>query len=155
VIKAPTRKTPLDRLTAQIHMVLRRRTRDVIAIGNLLIEAHKHLAHGEWQGWLVENFDLSYSSVINYMNAAGYVTRKTPTVADFNALSPRVLYALADGKFDEEQEAAILAATRKGRVDQTRASAICAALEPPQFVGERYRKDIAVQPLFGCFDPGL
>ena len=129
--KIEMRKTPLDRLAAQIRTVLRRRTRDVIVIGNFLIEARKHLEHGEWQSWLVGNFDLSYSTVINYMNAAEYVARKTPTVADFNALSPRVLYWLAAGEYSEEEEAAILAATHTGRIDETRAGEICEALEPP------------------------
>jgi hypothetical protein len=42
-----------------------------------------------------------------------------------------VLYRLAVGYYSAEEEAAILAATRKGRVDQERAFEICEALKPP------------------------
>jgi Protein of unknown function (DUF3102) len=125
--QAKVRKTPLDWIVAQLHTTLRRVTKDVIAIGKLLIESRKYLGHGEWQGWLQENFDLSYRTVLNYCDAAEYVDRKSKsaTVADFSALAPTVLYALAAGQYSAEEEAAILAATGKGRVDQTRASAIC------------------------------
>jgi hypothetical protein len=91
-------------------------------------------AHGEWQPWLAENFDLSLRTAQNYVAAAEYVARvkrKSATVAEIGNLSPTVLYSLAGGHYSAEEEAAILASTRKGRVDATRAIAICAALAPP------------------------
>jgi hypothetical protein len=129
--KAPLRKTPLDRIVAQLRAMLRRQTTDVVLAGNLLIESRKHLAHGEWQPWLAENFDLSYRTALNYVDAAEYVAQKCNAVAHFSNLAPSVLYALAAGEYSEEQETAILAASRKARIDQTRAGAICNALKPP------------------------
>jgi hypothetical protein len=131
--KAPKRRTALDRITAEIHVVLRRATKDAITAGKLLTESRKLLGHGEWQNWLADNFDLSYRTAINYCQAAGYVARKakSETVADFSALAPTVLYALAAGGYNAKEEAAILAATRKGRVGQTRVSEVCDALTPP------------------------
>src|SRR5262245_62772064 len=79
------------------------------------------------------NFDLSYRTEIRYVSAAEYVEResKSDTVSLFANLSPTVLYGLAAGHYNEQEEAAILAAARKGRVDQEGALAICKALAPP------------------------
>jgi hypothetical protein len=128
--KAPRRKTALDRATARLRTALRRETKNIIEIGKILIEIRdKHLDHGEWQPWLAENFDLTYRSAINYVNAAEYVARKgkSETISPEN-LSPSVLYWLAAGHYDEKEEAAILAATREKRVDEDAADAICEAL---------------------------
>jgi hypothetical protein len=59
--------------------------------------------------------------------AAEYVARKgkSETISHFANLSPTVLYELAGGDYDEQEEKAILAASRKGRVDQTCAEEIC------------------------------
>ena len=134
--KAPVRKTPLDRIAAQLHTVLRRRTTDVILAGNLLIEARTLLAnqHGEWMPWLAENFAMSQRTAQNYCAAAEYVVRQKQigNVANFSNLSSGLLYELAEGRYNEEEEAAILAATRTGRVGRTRAAEICDALAPPE-----------------------
>jgi hypothetical protein len=125
----------LDRLAAKLRTALGRETANVIEIGKLLIESRKLLAkqHGEWQPWLEKNFDLSYRTAIRYVSAAEYVEResKSDTVSLFANLSPTVLYGLAAGHYNEQEEAAILAAARKGRVDQEGALAICKALAPP------------------------
>ena len=131
--KPKAHKTALDRIAAEIHIVLRRGTKDVITIGKLLTESRKHLKHGGWQNWLADNFDLGYRSAINYCQAAEYVARKakSATISHFTALAPTVLYALAAGQYNEQEETAILVATRTGRVDLTRAAAICDELAPP------------------------
>ena len=71
------------------------------------------------------------------MDAAEYVERskgKSDTVADFTNLAPTVLYWLAAGQhYTTEEEAAILAATRKGRIDQDVVADICLALTPPNY----------------------
>jgi hypothetical protein len=126
-------ETALDRITAKLRTVLRRRTRDIILAGNILIEAWEHLDHGGWQSWLTKKFDLSIRSAQNYVAAAEYVERqmsKSATVADFSDLAPTVLYALAAGHYNKEEEAEILAATHRGRVDQDAARAICERLAP-------------------------
>ena len=131
--KAPTQKTTLDRLVAKLRTALQRETTSIIEIGNLLIESRKLLAneHGEWLPWLAKNFDLSERTARRYTDAAAYAASKSDTVSDFGNLAPTVLYALAAGHYNEEEEAAILAATRKDRVDQDAAGAICEALAPP------------------------
>ena len=131
--KVPAQKTALDRITAQLRTVLRRETTNIILIGNLLIEARKHLDHGEWQPYLAENFDLSIRTAQNYFAAAEYVARKKQigNVADFANLSASVLYHLAAGHFDERVEAAILAEARERRVDEDAAWAIDEKLAPP------------------------
>jgi len=132
--KAPQRRTKLDQIAAQVRTALRSQTKNVIEIGKLLIESRKHLEHGEWQDWLVKNFDLSYRTALNYVGAAEYVARKgkSETVAHFANLSPTVLYWLAEGGYyNEQEEAAILTATRERRVDEDAADAICEKLAPP------------------------
>jgi len=130
--KAQTQRTALDRITAQLRTVLRRETTDIILIGNLLIEARKHLDHGEWQPYLAENFDLSIRTAQNYFTAAEYVARKKQIgiIADFANLSASVLYHLAAGHFEERVEAAILAEARKRRVDTDAMWAICEKFAP-------------------------
>ena len=116
---------PLDLIAYQIHAKLKQATKDVIEIGNLLIESRDQLEHGEWQSWLAKNFDLTYRTALNYCKAAEYVERKGKSESEtISHLSPTVLYALADGRYGEEAEKAILAAASKGRVDQTRANSI-------------------------------
>jgi len=126
--------TELDRIAALIRGALKRETTNIIEIGNFLIESREHLEHGDWQDWLGKNFDLSYRTARNYIGAAEYVENvesKSATVApfDFENLSPTVLYWLAAGcNYNEQEEAAIWAAAREGRVDHMRAKAICEAL---------------------------
>jgi hypothetical protein len=126
-----TKVTPLDRIAARLRTALRGETKNIIEIGNLLIESRKHLDHGEWQPWVAENSGLSIRTAQNYLNAAEYVRSKSATVADFiTNLSPTVLYEMAAGHYDEQWEAAILAAAREGRVDEDAADAIGEKLAP-------------------------
>lgn len=86
------------------------------------------MEHGEWQLWLADNFDLSYRTALRYCTAAEYLYAcahgKSDTMSLIN-VSPTVLYALAEGRYSEVAEKAILAASRKGRrIDQTRAEEI-------------------------------
>jgi hypothetical protein len=132
--EAPERETALDRLAAQLRSALKCETTNIIEIGNLLIESRKHLEHGDWQEWLAKNFDLSYRTARRYESAAEYVASKlkcaTVALLNFENLSPSVLYSLAaGGQYSEQEEAAILAATREGRVDEDAAEAIRWKLE--------------------------
>lgn len=130
--KPKARVSELDRIAAKLHTVLQRDTASIIEKGKLLLRSRELLAdeHGQWKPWLAEHFDMSYRSAVNYCNAAEYVARtKSATVAH---LAPTVLYQLAEGAYDEEEEAAILAQAKAGkRVDLDRANAICQALVPP------------------------
>jgi hypothetical protein len=130
-MKKPKKTTALDRLATRLRMALRHETKKVVEIGKLLIESRQHLQHGEWQAWLAENFSLSYRTAVKYLNAAEYVERTQKcTEFTFTNLSPTVLYWLAAGYYNEQQEAAILAATRNGRVGQDAATAICETITP-------------------------
>jgi hypothetical protein len=122
------RRNQLDQLASKLRSALCRETKNIIEIGELLLKSRKLLEHGEWQHWLQEHFDLSYRSAVNYYKAAEYAASKSKS-ATVSHLAPAVLYALAAGTTYNEQEAsAILAASRKGRVDADRASVICQKL---------------------------
>lgn len=132
--KPKAHKTALDRIAAKLRTALRRETTNIIEIGDILIESRKLFAneHGEWLPWLEKNFERSERSAQRYIAAVEYVAGKSDTVSDFSNLSPSVLHWLAAGHYNAEQEAAILAATREGRVNHTRAHAICDALASPE-----------------------
>jgi hypothetical protein len=125
--------TAIDRIAERLRVALRGQTKSIIEIGKLLIESQKHLEHGEWQDWLVENFDLSYRTARRYVVAAEYAA-KSDTVSHLTNLAPSVLYNLAEGEYSEQEEAAILAAARKGRVDVDAAAWICEKLKPPKML---------------------
>jgi hypothetical protein len=131
--EVPKHETALDQLAAKLRSALKCETTNIIEIGKLLIEARELelVHHGEWKDWLSDNFDMSYRTALRYTDAAKYVESKSATVAlfDFENLSPTVLYWLASGRnYNEQEEAAVLAATLKGRVDFNAARAICDAL---------------------------
>ena len=133
--KAPQHRTKLEQLATRLRAALKRETVNAVVIGKLLIESRNHLDHGEWQPWLAKNFDLSYRTALNYVSAAEYVARKgkseTVSLSTFVSLSPVVLYRRAADHYDEQEEAAILAAAHEGRVDQDAADAICEKLATP------------------------
>jgi hypothetical protein len=123
-MKVPARKKQLDQLASKLHSALRHETTNVIEIGELLLKSRELLEHGEWQAWLQNHFDLSYRTAVNYCLAAKYSKAKGKS-ATISHLAPTVLYALAANRYSKQEEAEILAASRKGRVDADRASAIC------------------------------
>ena len=89
----------MDQLANKLRAALRRETTNMIEIGGLLLKSRKMLAHGKWQDWLDEHFNLSYQTALNYCAAAEYVASKSKsqTVGHFASLSPIVLYTLAAG----------------------------------------------------------
>jgi hypothetical protein len=129
-MKTPTNKSKLDQLASKIRSALGRDTKNPIEIGKYLIESRDELDYGDWLGWLKENFDLSRRSAYRNISAARFAETdlKFATVAN---LARSVLYALAEGRYSSEEKDAILAATREGRVDTTRAAAICQSLKTP------------------------
>ena len=129
-MKSPTNKSKLDQLASKIRSALGRDTKNPIEIGKCLIESRDELDYGDWLGWLKENFDISRRSAYRNISAARFAETdlKFATVAN---LARSVLYALAEGRYSAEQKDAILAATREGRVDTTRAAAICQKLKTP------------------------
>ena len=123
-MKASARKSQLDHLESKLRTALGRETKNVIEIGKLLMKSQGLLKHGDWLDWIKDHFDLSQRTAYNYCAAAGYELRKGKFATVAN-LAPGLLYALAAGNhYNEQEEAAILAATHEGRVDQARADAI-------------------------------
>jgi hypothetical protein len=123
--------TKLDRIATQIRVALKRETINILEIGHLLIKSREHLEHGEWQAWLAKNFNLTYRTARRYESAAEYAD-KNATVSHFANLSPTVLYQLADSCYSGREEAAILTAAHKRRIDEDAADVICAELTPPK-----------------------
>src|SRR5262249_5425797 len=119
-------------ISALLRAIVRRETSDAVQAGNLLIKARKLFAneHGEWLPWLAENFDLSPRTAQRYIAAAEHVQKRQ--VSLFANPSTTVLYGLAEGHYNEQEEAEILAQAIAGkRIDQDQAWAICPAGPPP------------------------
>jgi hypothetical protein len=82
----------IEVIASELQIALKRETADIIAIGDLLLEAQEQLEHGEWLPWLKLNFGSSTRSAQNYMNAARFAS-KYATVAHLK-LRPTALYLL-------------------------------------------------------------
>jgi hypothetical protein len=126
--RASNSSTVLKQLVRKIRAALRRETTNKIEIGQFLIESREHLEHGEWLPWLEQNFNLSERTAQRYIAAFTYVASKakSDTMSDFTKsdavsgfanLAPGVLYALAAGQYNEQEEAAIWAAARERHID--------------------------------------
>ena len=63
-------KMDLISITQQIKTHLNRMRTDIIEVGNLLIEAKKQVAHGDWQDWLDCNFKLTDRTAQRFMKCA-------------------------------------------------------------------------------------
>lgn len=130
------RQPSLEAIAKQLRAVMKREAADIIAIGDLLIEAQAQLEHGEWLPWLKDNFGSSTTTAENYMNAARLAAR-IPNVANLK-LRPTALYLLGrelddpDGFYDREAVAAILRAAETEWVNEVRAEEIATSLQPPE-----------------------
>ena len=86
-------------IVSDLQIALKRETADIIAIGDLLLEAQEQVEHGDWLTWLKRNFGSSIRTARNYMNAARFAS-KYATVAHLK-LRPSALYFLGqpDGSY--------------------------------------------------------
>jgi hypothetical protein len=112
----------------ELQIALKREAADIIAIGNLLLEAKDQVEHGRWLLWLKANCGLSESTAQNYMNASRFAI-KYPTVGVLK-LRPTVLYALGsdlDGISVDKIEAIFKVAETEW-VNLDRANAIIEAM---------------------------
>ena len=75
-------------------LALKREATDIIAIGNLLIEAKEAVDYGDWRAWLAANFGSSSRTADNYMSAANFAAT-CATVAQLK-LRPTALYLLGE-----------------------------------------------------------
>ena len=80
VIRSP------QEIAAEINAIRRRAARqlleDSVEVGRLLVEAKSSVGHGEWGGWLEENFQ--YSSTV-HSGSIGQATRRMNIIASFPA----------------------------------------------------------------------
>jgi hypothetical protein len=79
-------------IVGELQTALKCETADIIAIGDLLLEAQEQVEHGGWLTWLKTNFGSSIRTAQNYMNAARFAS-KNATVAHLK-LRPSALYFL-------------------------------------------------------------
>jgi hypothetical protein len=94
------KKRNLKVITGELLAAMKHKSANIIAIGNLLIEAKEQIEHGSWLPWLEENFGSSDSTAENYMAAAKFAA-KFPTVANLK-LRPTALYWLGINYPDTE-----------------------------------------------------
>jgi Protein of unknown function (DUF3102) len=108
---------------------LRCKTGGMLEIGRLLNEAKDLVEHGQWLSWLRRYTALTSRSAQRYMKAASWAdARKSDTVSlfDLQHLSPKAIYALASGKYDDEVVELVLsaAATAQRHLNETDVSDI-------------------------------
>jgi hypothetical protein len=88
-----TNARDLREIAANLQIALRSKPTDVIAVGNLLIEARDQLDHGDFLPW-VKEFDVKVSSAYNYIYAARFVAKFPIVIARNLKLRPCALYEL-------------------------------------------------------------
>jgi len=109
----------LATIVDDLDRALKREVKNVIDIGGLLVEAKKQVKHGDWYGWLNQNFALSVASASWYMR----LFDKTKSL-DSSDLKIRadLLYALfVDDKFAKPVKRQILREAKKKWVNMARA----------------------------------
>jgi hypothetical protein len=121
-------------IEGELQIALKRETADVIAIGDLLIEAQDALEHGQWLPWLKENFGSSVSTAQNYMSAARFAL-KYVTVTHLK-LQPTALYLLGKNmdEYSDEIIEAVLKAAENERVDDERVQAIAMSFKREEWL---------------------
>ena len=116
----------IDIIASDLQTALKGEVADILAIGNLLLEAKDQLEHGEWLPWLKLNFGASTRSAQNYMAAARFAA-KYATVAHLK-LRPTALYWLSDDLTSREEIEAIFKVAETEWVDYDRAFDIANSL---------------------------
>jgi len=156
------KRRDLELITGDLRDVLAREAKDVVTIGNLLIEARSQLDHGQWLPWLAGNFSSSARTAENYMAAARFAT-KYETVADLK-LRPSALYLLGGelddphGLFNRKVVKAILKEAETEWVSATRAYDIERSLRPkpsPKPTEEEIVDDAEIEELLDGPPPEL
>jgi hypothetical protein len=131
------RRRDIELIATELQAALKRETTDIIAIGDLLIEAQARLEHGQWLAWLEEHFGSTDRTAENYINAARFAA-KFETVSNLK-LRPTALYLLGrkldelddpDGFYNREVIKAILKAAETEWINLDRAVEIATSLQP-------------------------
>jgi hypothetical protein len=93
----------LDAIAVEINQLTRR---NIIDIGELLLEAKDQCEHGDWLDWLDSEFDWSPTTADRYMKAAT-LSSKFPILKNLN-IAATTIYALADREDDDQDLSAII-----------------------------------------------
>src|SRR5262249_42467739 len=64
----------VERIHEVCEQARRRTIEEIIVVGERLIDSQSRLKHGDWGGWLEENFGWSDSTALNIMNACRLLT---------------------------------------------------------------------------------
>lgn len=66
----PAELPTIEQLTVEVKFYLGQIGQNIIEVGKRLIQAKALLQHGEWQGWLENNFQLSYATAAKFIQCA-------------------------------------------------------------------------------------
>ena len=90
----------IEELTTEIQSYLGKIGQNIIEVGKRLIRAKSLLAHGEWQHWLKDNFNLTDRTARNFMAVA---ERFGKTEIDFRFQSTQLIAMLSLPAGEEEK----------------------------------------------------
>lgn len=136
------RNRTLADIENDLRVVVKRRAKDTIAAGGLLIEAREHLTtHGEWLPWLDQNFGLSERTARHWMTASTFVEAfQIGNVADLK-IGLSTIYFLGS-RMERDPSSAVkiieLLAVAKDR-HVTKAEAVAIFAEADKATAEAYR----------------
>lgn len=105
------RENNLPQLELEIKFYLGQTAQNIIEVGKRLIAAKALVAHGQWQQWLQNNFQLSQQTATNFMNVANRFG-KIQIDLDFKPTQMIALLSLPDA---EETEKFIEAKAAEGK----------------------------------------
>jgi hypothetical protein len=106
---SPTAVAELQQLVPRIREGLKRTATDMAGVGADLIRAKALVPHGDWMGWLAQQFGLSASAAENFMRVARLSERLGGQFAALANLPAAALYELSARSTPPELLEAILA----------------------------------------------
>jgi hypothetical protein len=121
----------IETITDEIKQTLSNDKKNIIARGDLLIEAKEMLEHGQWLPWLDENFDMSEDTAERAMGVSHFADKfRTLRNMDLRNLPKGVLYELADDLYSDQVVEAVLAEAKTKLVKLDRLHEIDDELNP-------------------------
>ncbi len=84
--------TELEAVTTRIKKRLTRQVSDIIETGRDLIEVKSKLDHGQFENWLIQEFNMTTRTARRFMQAATWAEGKSDTVS---VLTPTAIYLLS------------------------------------------------------------
>ena len=94
-------KKSLTELKVEIKFHLEQMAGHAVEIGKLLIQAKEQVAHGDWQSWLTDNFNLKRQSAQNFMKIAERFGANYQSIGILNYTQMVQMLALPEGEEDK------------------------------------------------------